>query len=50
MRPSMSWTSLIVVSKVASTVAVAEKMDIRVGWIEKVVEAINGKRDHFAFL
>lgn len=38
-----------VISKVASTVAGVEKMVIRVGWINKVLEEISLK-DYFALL
>lgn len=39
-----------VVSKVASTVAIAEKMQIRVKWIDKVIGEIGVRRDHFELL
>lgn len=39
-----------VFSKVAITVVTAEKMCIRVGWIDKVPGEIRAKRDHFTLL
>lgn len=36
--------------KVASMVIVAEKMGIRVGWIDKVPREMGAKRDHFPLL
>lgn len=39
-----------VVSKVATTVVVAEKMGIRMEWIDRIIGEIGAGRDHFELL